>query len=283
MISTLPSLDISPIFRLLSILFIIILELLKPHQVSQFPYKSSPSSCGFQDLSPACVYTPSGNCWLGDTKLLGEPLVCQVLSGKDLLYVVLIANTIRHFAAKIAIFIHFTVQKEKGFSTMGRNRRCGFLAAQTNDLGHPSRASCMERFHISRFRWTACGKNAASPWEIPIHIDAKANYMKNIYSHLPRMPEKPTAVKQCDKTCRFRLRNAPFGPPKQAVLHRQTALARNPLAASHLHKETPWQANAPHFFTKWHGRSSAAPARAGTKKRDSRKGTPVISIQRMSD
>lgn len=149
---------------------------------------------------------------------------------------------------------------------MGRNRRCGFLAAQTNDLGHPSRASCMERFHISRFRWTACGKNAASPWEIPIHIDAKANYMKNIYSHLPRMPEKPTAVKQCDKTCRFRLRNTPFGILKQAVLQRQTAHTRNPLATSHLHKECLRQANAPFFFTKRQARSCAATARAGTKK-----------------
>lgn len=62
------------------------------------------------------------------------------------------------------------------------------------------------------------------------------------------------------------LRNGLSGRPEQAVWQGKKAPARNLLATSHLGEETPWRANAPFFFTKWHGRSSAATARAGTKK-----------------
>lgn len=120
--------------------------------------------------------------------------------------------------------------------------------------------------HISRFGRLAYGMNAASPWELPILIDAEGNQRKNIYKQRLRMAEKPADAKRRCKTCRSRLRNVPFGILKQAVLQRQTAPTRNLLAASHLRKQHLPRANAPFFFTKWHGRSSAATARAGTKK-----------------
>ena len=84
---------------------------------------------------PTCVGAPLWNDCRDDTKLLGEPLACPILFSEELLYVVLIVHAIRHFAAKIVFFIHFTAQKGRMIVSNGTKQevrhscRAGFYGA----------------------------------------------------------------------------------------------------------------------------------------------------------